>query len=212
VESYLQHDDRIILITGSTEQHAYLSLLTDIEIPVHIANAVAQKTNVLVAPPFNFGVADFFMQYPGTVTLRPSTFSAVLVDIIGSLARHGFKRFLILNGHGGNSRPPELDQFSDLKIQWHNWWNSPVAKHFAHEMGLDLGHANWSENFPFNRVAESPRERKPKVAIDYKDPNADARATLGDGSTGDYYEIADDHMQRFFALVVDEVAALVAAL
>ena len=55
VEQYLERDNRIILITGATEQHAYLSLMTDILIPSRIALAVAEQEGVLVAPPLNFG-------------------------------------------------------------------------------------------------------------------------------------------------------------
>jgi len=53
VEAYLEKDDRIIIITGATEQHAYLSLLTDIMVPSKIADAVAEREKVLIAPPLN---------------------------------------------------------------------------------------------------------------------------------------------------------------
>ena len=55
MESYLHHDDRVILVTGACEQHAFLSLLTDIKIPLAIADAVSKKKGVVVAPPLNFG-------------------------------------------------------------------------------------------------------------------------------------------------------------
>lgn len=64
VERYLQNDCRIILITGATEQHAYLSLATDILIPSRIALAVVEREPVLVAPPFNFGVSEHFADFP----------------------------------------------------------------------------------------------------------------------------------------------------
>lgn len=216
VENYLEHDNRIIMIIGATEQHAYNSLLTDIEIPSNIAQAVAHQTQILVAPPLNFGISDFFMQYPGTITLRPATFAAVLVDVIESLYQHGFRRILLLNGHGGNQPPAELDTLrtahSDLTMQWHNWWNSPVAQQFAEEKGLHLGHANWSECFNFVQVADTPPEPKPTVNINYKEDGANARTILGDGSTGGPYRIDDGLMQEFFNRVVAEVARIVEAL
>jgi creatinine amidohydrolase len=55
VENYLKHDDRLILVIGACEQHGYLSLLTDIRIPLALADAASQQTGVLVAPPLNFG-------------------------------------------------------------------------------------------------------------------------------------------------------------
>jgi creatinine amidohydrolase len=60
VEKYLEEDDRIILITGATEQHAYLSLLTDIIIPSKIAAAVAEREKVIIAPSLNFGYSRYF--------------------------------------------------------------------------------------------------------------------------------------------------------
>src|SRR5574339_1139849 len=97
VEKYLQQDDRLMLVLGATEQHAYLSLLTDVKIPLALADAASQQTGVLVAPPLNFGVSPYFLAYPGTLSLRVSTLTAALEDIIRSAAGHGFRRILILN-------------------------------------------------------------------------------------------------------------------
>ncbi|MCI0711930.1 MAG: creatininase family protein [Chloroflexi bacterium] len=208
VASYLEQNDRIILVTGSTEQHAFLSLTTDNQIPLRIADAVGQRTHTLVAPPLNFGVTPYFMSYPGTISLQNSTFDAVVVDIVSSLTSHGFRRFFVLNGHGGNEKPAVLDDM-DVRVVWHNWWQSPVVQNFAADLQLTPGHANWLENFPFNRLIESPTARKPTVDIDYTQPALKIREMLGDGSTGDYYAIRDEHMNRLFALVVDEVTRLV---
>ena len=51
VEEYLKHDDRLILVLGTIEQHGYLSLATDVKIPMALADAASVKTGVLVAPP-----------------------------------------------------------------------------------------------------------------------------------------------------------------
>jgi creatinine amidohydrolase len=216
VASYLQQDDRVIMITGATEQHAYNSLLTDIEIPHRLAQAVAQNLGVLIAPPLNFGMSPAFMQYPGTISLRQTTFDAVVADVLESLVHHGFKRILILNGHGGNRPPVFLAEWRttkpEIRIHWHEWWRSPVAQQFADELRLSLGHANWSENFPFVRVADAPTTRKPPVNVDYSASPQQIRAVLGDGSTGDYYQIDDAQMGRFFDLVVAEISAIVAHL
>lgn len=71
VEQYLETDSRIILITGATEQHAYLSLLTEILIPARLADAVSEQTGVLVAPPLNFGVSQFFWRVSGDDQSEP---------------------------------------------------------------------------------------------------------------------------------------------
>jgi creatinine amidohydrolase len=57
---------------------------------------------VAVAPAMPWGVSFHHMNFPGTITLSTETFIQVLVEVIASLQHHGFERFLIVNGHGGN--------------------------------------------------------------------------------------------------------------
>src|SRR5215207_8169342 len=90
VEHYLARDTRIILITGATEQHAYLSLFTDILIPSKIALAAAEREHVLIAPPLNFGLSTQFSEFPGTISLSQLTFETVLFEIVQSLFHQGF--------------------------------------------------------------------------------------------------------------------------
>ena len=215
VERYLQTDDRIILVTGATEQHAYLSLLTDILIPSRIALAVAEREKVLIAPPLNFGISDLFLPFPGTISLSPAAFDAVLVEIVQSLLQQGFGGFFILNGHGGNQLPRALvDMRLDglARIEWHDWYKGEAVAAFEAHYNLTLDHANWGENFTFNRVAECPTTDKSPVNLGYMDEGQSVRAVLGDGSFGGPYQIGDDLMNQLFMLVVDEVAGLVRAL
>ncbi len=99
VERYLEQDDRIILVTGACEQHAYLSLLADVREPMAIATAAAEREHVLVAPPLNYGVSSYFNAYPGTIGLSVETHNRVIGEIVTDLHRQGFKRVLVLNGH-----------------------------------------------------------------------------------------------------------------
>ena len=75
VEAYLERDDRIVLPVGSTEQHAYLSLATDLILAERVAVEAAEPLGVLVAPVMPFGIAPGFTAFPGTVTLRPRRWS-----------------------------------------------------------------------------------------------------------------------------------------
>jgi creatinine amidohydrolase len=215
VERYLARDNRIVLITGATEQHAYLSVLTDILIPSRLALAAADRENVLIAPPFNFGVSEHFIDFPGTISLSTATFDAVLGDMVDSLMMQGFTRFFILNGHGGNKLPARLAELHAeglARITWYDWWRSGAVKSFEQEYGLRLDHANWGENFSFNRVTDSPAEIKPPVNLDLLAAGIPARDVLGDGSYGGEYQVDDDVMQVLFERVVDEAADLIAAL
>lgn len=212
VERYLETDDRIILITGATEQHAYLSLFTDILIPSRLALAVAEREKVLIAPPLNFGFSRMFTEFPGTISITRHTFDLVLLEVFECLLHQGFRRFLIMNGHGGNRLPERLGDFLEedaIRIIWHDWWRGQAARDFAAAQGLQIDHANWGENFPFNRVAESPGGEKTPVDLTDLEADQPARFALGDGSFGGPYQVSDALMGELFARVVDETAALV---
>jgi creatinine amidohydrolase len=103
VETYLQSSKAILIPIGSTEQHGPNGLIgTDALCPEIIGGLVADETGLLMAPTFSVGVAQHHMEFPGSMTLRPSTFIATMVDWVDSLAKHGFSHFYWLNGHGGN--------------------------------------------------------------------------------------------------------------
>ncbi|GAB4526763.1 MAG: hypothetical protein OHK0046_43810 [Anaerolineae bacterium] len=215
VEQYLEHDNRIILITGATEQHAYLSLLTDILIPSRIAEAVAQREKVLIAPPLNFGISYIFGEFPGTITLSKHTFDLVVLEVVESLLHQGFRRFFIMNGHGGNALPDNLAAFEDegvIRVMWYDWWRGSAAQNFAARYNLRIDHANWGENFPFNRVAESPAGVKAPVNSDGLNDRYMARETLGDGNFGGAYQVDDELMYMLFDEVTAEATALLRAL
>lgn len=216
VERYLEKDNRIMLVTGATEQHAYLSLMTDILIPTHLAQAVSAQEDILIAPPLNFGHSRIFANFPGTISLTPQTFSRVLVEIIECLLHQGFRRFFILNGHGGNPIPESLRDFieadEEILVIWYNWWQENAVKAFEAKHNLQINHANWGENFTFNRLAASPspQEIKPSVnANDIGEYGESAREILGDGNFGGAYQIDDALTQELFDSVVNEIIGLV---
>ena len=211
VEKYLQLDDRLMLVTGSTEQHAYLSLLTDIKIPLALADAASKTSGVLVAPPLNFGVSPYFLDYPGTLSLRAATLCSAVEDIVRSAYGHGFKRILIINGHGGNSPArSHLQEINntlpDLRLNWYDWWLSPSVDAVAKKHNLRPSHANWLEAFSFTIVGEIPGEPKtwphvPSAIMDAKT----TRNVYGDGSFGGAYRASDDVMQEMFDAGVQEI-------
>jgi len=203
IENYLKNDDRVILVIGACEQHAYLSLLTDTRIPQALADAISTETGILVAPAINFGISPYFLNYPGTISLRTSTLLDMVEDVITSLYNHGFSKILILNGHGGNDpirgRINEiLNKNSDLKINWYSWWKSHSVEKIAIDRDLKPAHANWLEAFPFTKVVELPQS--PKTPPNYQGLlNAkETRNVFQDGSFGGPYEVNNEIMDEIF--------------
>jgi len=95
----------IVLPVGSIEQHGYhLPIDVDVRSATTIALGAGEKSpeDMLVMPPFTYGYCNHVMDFPGTITIQPSTFVAALTDITRSLAYHGFKRIVLVNGHGSN--------------------------------------------------------------------------------------------------------------
>ncbi|HEX7541094.1 MAG TPA: creatininase family protein [Anaerolineales bacterium] len=214
VEEYLKHDDRLMLVVGACEQHGYLSLLSDVKIPLALADAASKQTGVLVAPPVNYGSSPYFLTYPGTFSLRLSTFMDAVEDIIRSGYGQGFKRILVLNGHGGNSglkaRLTELaNELPGLKMQWSAWWMAHSVEEIAIRHKLKPSHANWLEAFPFTIVVDLPEGEKtpPHVPSDIMDAQT-AREVYGDGSFGGRYRVPQETMQEVFDAALQDVLQL----
>ena len=161
IESYLNRSNGIIVPIGSTEQHGPNGMLgTDAICPETIAFGVARKIEVLIAPTLSIGQAHHHLGFPGTIALRPSTLLAVLVDVVRSLYRHGFRHIYFLNGHGGNVATVNAAfqeiyaqssfgeaNLSDLQLKICNWYMTEGAGVISRELFGDQegSHATPSE-------------------------------------------------------------------
>ncbi|MEB3230382.1 MAG: creatininase family protein, partial [Leptolyngbyaceae bacterium] len=104
VEAYLRISNGIIIPTGSTEQHGPTGLIgTDAICAEAIAHGVGEQVKALVAPTINVGMALHHMDFPGSISLKPTTLILVVQDYLTSLVKAGFRRFFFINGHGGNT-------------------------------------------------------------------------------------------------------------
>lgn len=90
----------ILLPLGSTEQHStHLPLGTDTMAAIALAEDASSRTGAIIAPPLWYGWSPHHMVLPGTVTIRPEVLIELIYDVIQSLAEHGCRNFVVINGH-----------------------------------------------------------------------------------------------------------------
>ena len=109
------------------------------------AEAASENTGVLVAPPMNFGCSPYFINHPGTLSVKAATLLAVVEDVVRSAYSQGFRKFLIVNGHGGNSVVGvflyELaNELPGIESKFYSWWTQKVVADIAEKYGLEGKH------------------------------------------------------------------------
>ena len=217
VEAYLQHDDRAVVPLGSTEQHAYLSLSVDSILAERVAVEAAEPLGVPVFPVLAYGITPYFRAYPGTVSLRVETYLRLVQDVIESLVSSGFRRILLVNGHGGNAPANALAtewmaDHPEVRINYHEWWRAPQT--WARVQAIDpaASHASWMENFPWTRLpgVAMPDAHKllPDVTGQVRKVGSELRDWIGDGNFGGYYQRPDAEMLAIWQVAVAETRAL----
>ncbi|WP_027062153.1 creatininase family protein [Mesorhizobium loti] len=217
VEQYLGKDDRAVLPLGSTEQHAQLSLSVDSILSERVATEAAEPLGIPVFPVVAYGLTPYFMAYPGSISLRTETYIRLVRDILDGMRAQGFRRILIVNGHGGNQPAGALAiewmaDNPDTAIKFHNWWAAPATMGKVREIDPVASHASWMENFPWTRLAgvKPPTQQKPMIDLArmrLMSPKA-VRDYLGDGNFGGYYERPDEDMQAIWDIAVRETRDL----
>lgn len=155
-----------IIPTAAIEQHLeHLAMEHDWRSVNVVAQAVAERMRprVLVAQGLMAGISEHHMRHPGTLSLRPGSYLAVLYDLIDSMVRAGFRNILVLNGHGGNVAPcggiwGQFLQLTEVNLHFLPYWDVlDVEAAKSHlESGVVPGHAQEFEtafalaNFPEN--------------------------------------------------------------
>lgn len=141
VQSYLARDNRLILPIGAVEEHGrQLGLGCDYLLAEAIANETGARTNVAVAPPLAYGMSHALMKFAGTFSLRPTTLMLVLEDLLRSAYAHGFRRVLVVNGHGGNTAALDstlsilTNELEGLRVKSLEWWKEPELLRVVDEM------------------------------------------------------------------------------
>lgn len=104
VEEYLKKSDTVVIPVGSVENHGlHLPLGTDTLIPDKIAQLLDERSDLLIAPTITYGATDDLAGFAGTISIGTEGLISLLRAVCDQFYRHGFRHFMILNGHGGNT-------------------------------------------------------------------------------------------------------------
>jgi creatinine amidohydrolase len=127
----LAPDTFVVVPIASLEQHGpHLPVGTDSYIAEGIAAALDRELEgrLLILPVQRLGCSEHHMAFPGTLTLQHETFAGVILEALESMVRHDFRRFLILNGHGGNQAIGAVitekasQRWPDVQVVFTSWW------------------------------------------------------------------------------------------
>ncbi|TBX28715.1 creatininase family protein [Nioella sediminis] len=224
VGTYLETRDDVVLPVGSTEQHGPIGLIgTDALCATAVAEGAAAFSGTIMLPPVAYTPAPFNMAFPGTISVSEATFSALLSDIIASLATQGFRRLYVLNGHGANLAPMRaLAETAPLAMRIRSWWDYPETNALRQSLYGDWEgmHATPSEiaitQARHRRIdrAPLPAPRALDAAFraahagDRHGPPEDHRAEFPCGRVGSWSELArPEHGADLLALAIREAAA-----
>jgi creatinine amidohydrolase len=179
VEEYLKKKDIILVPTGSVEQHSPYGLFgTDFITAESVTRRVAEKMDILAAPTVNYGVSPHHMSFKGTVSLSPDTMILLISDIIESLATHGFRRIVFINGHGGNISSikiaMEQSKVRMIKGCFHviSWYEMEEVQKLSEDLfnGQEGHHATPSEVSITKYLREEAFESKSVQKLQVKNP------------------------------------------
>ena len=134
----------VLIPIGLIEAHGpHLSVNVDVDTAEYFAHEIAKRTGAIVVPTVNYGFADEMREYPGTIGVRPETLALVIHDIVINILDHGFRKVILISGHGANKMPCEMsfwkiwDKCPEAQLAYWNWWT---------EAGIDgIHHADKGE-------------------------------------------------------------------
>ena len=229
VEDYLTRCKGVIVPLGSTEQHGPTGAIgTDALTAEAVALEVGRRSGVLVTPAQAFGMAEHHLGFAGTMSLQPATLLAVLHDLVLSLARHGFERIYVINGHGGNIATTKaafaqaygtaasrgLANAANLRCKLANWFMAPEAMGLAKELYGDReGHHATPSEIAITLALEPSLQSKQRPLPEAAPAGPihgpeDFRRRHPDGRMGsDPYLAQAEHGSRFLDLAATALAA-----
>jgi len=157
VEAFLKSHHTVIVPTGATEQHGpHLPCAVDTVISAgvvgHALARLAPEVPAYAMAPITYGKSEEHLHFPGTITLTGETLLATMIEIGESVYRAGFRKLLIVNGHGGQpqimeimAREMRLRHGDYIVVPQHTWRLPHVAGRYMADrekkLAMHAGHA-----------------------------------------------------------------------
>lgn len=171
----LPRDMPVIIPIAALEQHGHhMPLYTDSMLLGEIVRRVEQRLSetVLVAPLMWLGNSHHHLDFTGTLSCEPRVYLDLLVSLLDNLITHGFRRLLMLNGHGGNDVPGKQAVFEirqryrsreDLLLLFTTYWSlgGNAWETMPEIQQQEMGHACEWETSMMLRIA-------PQLVGDYR--------------------------------------------
>ena len=220
--------DLVLIPVGSCEQHGPNgSFAVDTGRADGFVTRLAERMypRALAIPALPYTLSPHHMNFPGTITLTPETFLAVMGEIVDSMYRHGFRKFFFANGHGGNRPVLTIlmgqlrEDYPDIEVAWASFTSvasdvvtegieSDTHGHACEgEMSQAMYLAPWTvkENRVPGEIVPGARDADPMGAISpaLKFDEITANGALGDASKAswdfgrDIIETALDRVEEY---------------
>ncbi|MGZ3405775.1 MAG: creatininase family protein [Polyangia bacterium] len=142
--------DTVLVTVGTMEPHGVINNGADNTAPIAIARALAEDVNALVAPHIPYGVTGDMAPYPGALHVPEDVFKNYVHAVLDGMAKNGFRRIVVLNGHGGPQTAVlqallrEVSFEHGVQTLLINWWSLCTDETVA-VFGEDGGHAGINE-------------------------------------------------------------------
>jgi creatinine amidohydrolase len=142
--------DTVLVTVGTLEPHGVINNGADNTAPIAIARTIADDVNAMIAPHVPYGVTGAMAPYPGALHIPEEVFRGYMRAVLDGMAKNGFRKIVILNGHGGpqtailEALARDIAFAHDVETLTINWWS--LCSDITQDVfGEDGGHAGINE-------------------------------------------------------------------